>query len=124
SSPRGKAWTRIQSPQRTAMRLYRIQLRTLMLAISLIGLATWGLEIRHRSALYRVRASWHAQEKQLCERTFAQVVRCSTSMGTDRDGQDIRDRVLVDWRKRMDYHSQMKKKYEYAGAHPWEMVAP
>jgi hypothetical protein len=106
------------------MRLSRIRLRTLMAAVALFGLATWGQELRQRSVVYRGRASWHAQEENRCERTFARIISCGTSMGTDLDGRDIRERLLVEWRARMDYHSRMIEKYEFASAHPWGFVAP
>ena len=106
------------------MRLRPIRLRTLMAAVALIGLATWGQELRQRSVLYHSRASWHAQEENQCERKFARIITCGTTMGTDLDGRDIRNRLLVDWEARMHYHSQMKEKYEFASAHPWELVAP
>ena len=101
----------------------RVRLRIVMVAIVLIGLAIWGQETRQRSGRYRSLASWHAQEEQRCKKTFAQIVSCGTSMGIDLDGRDIRQHLIVEWRERMDYHSKMREKYEYAGAHPWKLVA-
>jgi hypothetical protein len=98
------------------MRVPKFRLRTLMIAVAVLGIAFGSLagllRIGQRTQRFRAVAREHRQ-REIVNRLTVQglVMQGAASPGIERH------RVLT------DYHKALNLKYEYAASHPWLPVS-
>ena len=98
------------------MRLPRFRVRTLMFAVGVVTLLTWGAMMGTRSYVYyRLARTYGTYERQWRELAL-------------RHGEDPVGRtrsIAVKWGPQIaDFHASMARKYRQAMWHPWIAVAP
>jgi hypothetical protein len=100
------------------MRLPRFRLRTLMIAVAVVGILFGsGLELHRRSVRFQALAERHGSE--------AHVMHIRGSNG--RAGGELRvlsiNDVPID-RKLADWHLELRDRYRLAAGRPWLPVPP
>jgi hypothetical protein len=109
----------------------RRRIRTLMFLVALSALAfggvAGGLRLQRMSMQYRAQARLHAANRSLVElmmRSEEGLLEADRqAKGADKGEWDPeRFPALEALARRVEYHSFMAKKYEYAASHPWESL--
>jgi hypothetical protein len=87
----------------------RWSLRTAMVMIASLAVALGGMRLWGMSLVYRSIAQCHEWDESNCHGAY---VWNQASPGNERN------------RRRMAYHSELKRKYQYAAIHPWLPLVP
>jgi hypothetical protein len=98
------------------MRVPKFGIRTLMIAVAVLGIAFGGLAGLLRMGQRAQRLHAVAREHRQREIVNRLTVQGLVMQGAARPGVE-RHRVLT------DYHHALKLKYEYAASHPWLPVS-
>ena len=135
------------------MRLPRYRLRTLMIAVAVVGVASWAVVERrrqiHLASIYLARAADHARAelthsqmlRRFAEEEREALARAKTigskqprsagdreslrQITEENNGLLDRIRARLAFHARLyDYHSRMRRKYDDASSRPWSSVAP
>jgi hypothetical protein len=103
----------------------RFTIWSLIVAVTLIGLAAWGKEMRRRSASYFAQVLHHSQEEQLYDKEIHSIFACGT-WGGDTPEENLANQNFAakSCQKRSEYHAAMKRKYDRAARYPWLSVDP
>ncbi len=108
-----------------AMPRYRFTVRRMMVAVAIIALFSWTdrMIVKHR--FYRDRCRLHAEEAEIWLRSQGELLQLCGMLTHTRDeleqmkaekhGRDV---------ERVAYHSDLRRKYDYAARYPWMPVAP
>jgi hypothetical protein len=91
----------------------RFTVRRLMIALVLVALVLWAEAMRRRTASFRQGAAVNAWAAD----TFEARLR-------NADAFYPREEDLRWALRRLDYHTQLRRKYERAASRPWLFVAP
>ena len=123
-------WTEMPvMAQIKAIRL-RWRLRTLLAVIALLALFMWAGELWRRRARY-LRLSAEHESLEFSYRLMEQMNRSIPVGGPDETGirsdassfLGIGPEAARREAETAQYHSQLKRKYEYAASHPWFFIA-
>jgi hypothetical protein len=117
------------------MRLPRIRFtwRQMMVAAAVVAVVTGGMVIAGRQTVYRVRATFYAQQKQVAAKRWQhwsqEAVRLSGLLGERNPPRSDQDRQLVVEmvhysRNRAAYHARLRVKYERVARYPWVPIDP
>ena len=106
------------------MRRLKFRVQTLMMAVALVAALTAGSVWAERSATYRRQAIWHSHRKLFIASGCVDV--CSA--GANRHFHGCigyeGDECGVSKCRAIEYHEQLRQKYDGAARSPWLPVAP
>ena len=117
-----------------SMRLPRITVRLMMIAVAVMALAFWGLYVqRHRDAesrlvlTYKLKAT-HNRDMVRVALKYVQELKQSIACKLGDEKQDPYPTLSVEQCKRSiphyhaltDYYRQLSKIYDHAAIHPWD----
>lgn len=99
----------------------RFSTRTLMVAVAIVAI-TFGayIELKRRAGSYRLKAALHADEERAMQSLWWWNERMPHPSGDAAEKTRDRERYL----KLEEYHAELKREYEFAATHPWQLVEP
>lgn len=136
------------------MRMGRMRIRTLMIVVAMTAALLGGGQMWRSHRVYRQCATYHARQEaslrrqqQQFEQRWTRITRVHLAkpartgfwgrLIVGQENANAARGLAVGWltaealqaqademRPRIEYHAQMKQKYEYAASHPWIITAP
>ena len=105
------------------MRLPRMTTRRWMILVAVVAFSIAGVQMRRQAKRYREQAAFHALREGIFRRQADLERRARlSSLPVDLCGQQARYIALIP--TFVEYHAELRRKYEYAARYPWLPIEP